>query len=217
MKRIGKLALALMAAAALVTGCAGIGTSGGGKPTENSVMIEKDGSIRWASVETYENGDYTEGELKEAVEKRIIDFNSSLGKAASAKNTDGAEKLPVALVSASLGDGKASTVTEYDSAPRLVEFAQEIGDYNVTFTALDMGRVAVLGQQLDGVSFKDEKGAAADTGTVVSDGQRMFVKAEGPGVIKAEKKVLYVSDGCMLRDSYTVETPAEGTSYIILN
>ena len=51
----------------------------------------------------------------------------------------------------------------------------------------------------------------------MSDGQQFLVKAEGPGVIKTEKKILYVSDGCSLRDSGTVETPEEGTSYIILD
>lgn len=216
MKKFVYLALALMTAV-LVAGCAGIGSPGGGNPTENSVMIEKDGSVRWASVETYDKGDYTEDEIKAFAEKRISDFNSSLGKAASAENTEGSDKLPAALVSVHLGDGKATMVTEYDTAARLVEFAREIGDYNVTFTGLETGRAAVMGQQLEGVELKDEKGNAVNSGDAVSDGQRLVVKAEGPGVIKTEKKVLYTSDGCVLRDANTVETPGEGTSYIILN
>lgn len=216
MKKFVYLALALMTAV-LVTGCAGIGLPGGGNPTENSVMIEKDGSVRWASVETYDKGDYTEDELKAFAQKRISDFNSALGKAASAENTEGADKLPAALVSVQLGDGKATMVTEYDTAARLVEFAQEIGDYNVTFTRLETGRAAVMGQQLEGVELKDEKGNAVNVSDAVSDGQRLVVKAEGSGVIKTEKKVLCASDGCVLRDANTVETPEEGTSYIILN
>lgn len=216
MKRIRILALALTAAV-LAAGCAGAGKLGGGTPTENSVVIEKDGSVKWASVETYDKGDYTEEELNTWIEKKISDFNASLGKTAAARNTEGFEKLPVALVSASLGSGKAATVTEYDTAGRLVEFAREIGDYNVTFTSLETGRIAVLGQELEGVSFKDVKGGAVNAGDVVSDGQSMFVKAEGHGVIKTEKKVLYISDGCVLRDANTVETPAEGNGYIILD
>ena len=62
MKKIGYRLLTLVTAAVLMTGCAGLGSSGGAKPTENSVMIEKDGSVRWQSVETYEAGDYTEEE-----------------------------------------------------------------------------------------------------------------------------------------------------------
>ena len=57
MKKIGYRLLTLVTAAVLMTGCAGLGSSGGAKPTENSVMIEKDGSVRWQSVETYEEGD----------------------------------------------------------------------------------------------------------------------------------------------------------------
>lgn len=217
MKKIMAMALALMAAAVLATGCAGIGAPGKGTPVENSVMIEKDGNVQWASVETYDKGDYTEEELKAFVQQRISDFNSSLGKAAKSENTEGAEKLPAALVSAKIGDGKAFTVTEYDTASRIIEFAREIGDYNVTFTALEAGRVAVLGQGLEDVAFKDVKGNAVDASQAVSDGQQVLVKAEGPGVIKTEKKILYVSDGCSLRDSNTVETPEEGASYIILD
>lgn len=216
MKRIRILALALTAAI-LASGCAGIGKLGGGAPAENSVMIEKDGSVQWASVETYDKGDYTQEELNTWIENKISEFNSSLGKQAAARNTEGSEKLPVALVSASLGDGKAATVTEYDTAGRLVEFAREIGDYNVDFTSLETGRIAVLGQELDSISFKDVKGGAVNSGDVMSDGQRMFVKAEGHAVIKTEKKVLYVSDGCVLRDANTVETPADGNGYIILD
>ena len=155
MKKIMVMALALMTAAALATGCAGIGAPGKGTPVENSVMIEKDGNVQWASVETYDKGDYPEEELKAFVQERISSFNASLGKAEKSENTEGAEKLPVALVSAKIGDGKAYTITEYDTASRIVEFAREIGDYNVTFTALEAGRVAVLGQGLEGVAFKD--------------------------------------------------------------
>ena len=211
MKKIMVMALALMTAAVLATGCAGIGAPGKGTPVENSVMIEKDGNVQWVSVETYDKGDYPEEELTAFVQERISSFNASLGKA------EKSEKLPVALVSAKIGDGKAFTITEYDTASRIVEFAREIGDYNVTFTALEAGRVAVLGQGLEAVAFKDMKGNAVDASQAVSDGQQFLVKAEGPGVIKTEKKILYVSDGCSLRDSSTVETPEEGTSYIILD
>ena len=100
-------------------------------------------------METYDKGDYPEEELTAFVQERISSFNASLGKAEKSENTEGAEKLPVALVSAKIGDGKAFTITEYDTASRIVEFAREIGDYNVTFTALEAGRVAVLGQGLE--------------------------------------------------------------------
>ena len=71
MKKIMVMALALMTAAVLATGCAGIGAPGKGTPVENSVMIEKDGNVQWVSVETYDKGDYPEEELTAFVQERI--------------------------------------------------------------------------------------------------------------------------------------------------
>ena len=53
MKKIVKGILLLAAAAAVVTGCSRIGMGGAEAPTENSVYVAGDGSVRWASVETY--------------------------------------------------------------------------------------------------------------------------------------------------------------------
>ena len=165
MKKIVKGILLLAAAAAVVTGCSRIGMGGAEAPTENSVYVAGDGSVRWASVETYQQGSYTEDELKNSAGQKIIDFNSGLGKAASYENAEGSEKLPVAIVSASMGNGTATLVTEYDAPGRLIEFAQEIGDYNVPFTQLDTGRVAAMSGELAEVSFRDEKGKAVDQET----------------------------------------------------
>lgn len=216
MKKIVKGILLLAAAAAVVTGCSRIGMGGAEVPTENSVYVAGDGSVRWASVETYQQGSYTEDELKNSAGQKIIDFNSGLGKAASYENAEGSEKLPVAIVSASMGNGTATLVTEYDAPGHLIEFAQEIGDYNVPFTQLDTGRVAAMSGELAEVSFQDEKGKAVDQETALKDGQSMVVKAAGQGVIVTEKKIQYVSEGCVLKDSNRVQTSGEGTSYIIL-
>ena len=216
MKKIVKGILLLAASAAVVTGCSRIGMGGAAEPTENSVYVAGDGSVRWASVETYQQGDYTEDELKTWAGQKISDFNSGLGKAASYENTEGSEKLPAAMVSARIGNGTATLVTEYDTPGRLIEFAQEIGDYNVSFTQLDTGRVAAMSGELKDASFKDEKGKAVDQETALKDGQNLVVKAAGKGVIVTEKKIQYVSDGCVLKDSNRVQTSGEGTSYIIL-
>lgn len=216
MKKIVKGILLLAASAAVVTGCSMIGMGGAAEPTENSVYVAGDGSVRWASVETYQQGDYTEDELKTWAGQKISDFNSGLGKAASYENTEGSEKLPAAMVSARIGNGTATLVTEYDTPGRLIEFAQEIGDYNVPFTQLDTGRVAAMSGELKDASFKDEKGKAVDQETALKDGQNLVVKAAGKGVIVTEKKIQYVSDGCVLKDSNRVQTSGEGTSYIIL-
>ena len=132
------------------------------------------------------------------------------------ENSEGSGKLPVAMVSARIGNGTATLVTEYDTPGRLIEFAREIGDYNVSFTQLDTGRVAAMSGELKDASFKDEKGKAVDQETALKEGQNLVVKATGQGVIVTEKKIQYVSDGCVLKDSKRVQTSGEGTSYIIL-
>lgn len=217
MKKIVMGVLALAAAAVVVTGCSRIGMSGGFNPAENSLYIEGDGSVRWGSVEVYEQGEYTEEELKASAGQKISDFNSSLGKAASFENAEGSESLPVALVSAKIGKGTSLLITEFDTPGRLIEFSQDIGDYNVPFTLLDTGRVAAMTGELKEVSFKDEKGQAVDQDTALKDGQKLVVKAAGQGIIVTEKKVQYISDNCVLKDANTVQSPEEGTGYIILN
>lgn len=216
MKKIVAGLLALAAAAAVVTGCSRIGTAGGDNPSQNSLYIEGDGSVRWASVETYDQGDYTEDELKASAGQKISSFNSSLGKDASFENAEGSDKLPVGLVSVKLGNGKSVLITEYDTPGRLIEFAQEIGDHNVPFIQLDTGRAAAMSGELKEASFKDEKGQPVDQDTALKDGQKLVVKAEGQGIVVSDKGILYISDNCLLKDASTVQTPEEGIGYIIL-
>lgn len=208
--------LALAAAAVMLSGCSGRGMTGASDPGENSLCIGEGGSISWVSVETYEKGDYTVDELKASAGRKISDFNQSLGKAASYENAEDSEKLPVALVSAKLENGKAVLITEYDTPGRLIEFSQEIGDYNVPFTSLDTGRAAAMAGELKGISFKDQKGQDVNQETVLKDGQNLVVKAAGQGVVSTQKKILYLSSNCTLKDGQTVQTPEEGTGYIIL-
>ena len=184
-------------------------------PTENSVYVAGDGSVRWASVETYQQGSYTEDELKNSAGQKIIDFNSGLGKAASYENAEGSEKLPVAIVSASMGNGTATLVTEYDAPGRLIEFAQEIGDYNVPFTQLDTGRVAAMSGELAEVSFQDEKGRRWTRRQLLGTDRAWWLRLRTGRHCDGEK-IQYVSEGCVLKDSNRVQTSGEGTSYIIL-
>ena len=216
MKRMFVTALSILAASALLAGCSKMGVTGGFSPKESCVYIEADGSAQWASVESYEKENYTSEGLKESAGKKIGSFNSSLGKDASFENKEGSEKLPVAIVSASMKDGKAVLVLEYDTPGRLVEFARQTGDDTVTFTALDTGRVASMSSGMQDKAFQDAKGNAMAGDEALKDNQSLVVMAEGKGVIKTENAVNYVSDGCVLMDSYTVETPEDGTAYIIL-
>ncbi len=199
-----------LAAMLLVTGCSIVGGGKSGfQPKENCAYIEKDGKVQWASVETYGEGAFSEEEMLASANERIGDFNRSLGK-------ENADPLPVAVVSGSLKDGKAVLVTAYDTPERLVEFAQSIGDYNVGFTQMSTGTIDSMAGELNSVSCLDYSGKALeDPAGAAKDGGKLVIKAEGPGLIRTEDKIKLVSEGCSLRDEHTVQTAAEGISYIV--
>lgn len=215
----GSITAALSLALALtvsLSGCAAFSGQKGFAPSESSALIRKDGSLQWASIETYNQGDYSQDELAAFAKERISAFNEGLGKEAQSENQEGAEALPAAFVSASMSDGTACLITEYDKAERLVEFSREIGDDTMPFTSLQAGRIALLGGDIAGTSFTDAKGNIIDGASVAADGEKLAVRAEGAGRIQIEGTVLYVSEGCTLTGENLVDTAAEGTSYIVL-
>ena len=48
--------------------------------TENTLYVAGDGSVSWASVESFGEGDYKEEELKAFAGERISQFNQSQGE-----------------------------------------------------------------------------------------------------------------------------------------
>ena len=64
-------------------------------------------------------------------------------------------------------------------------------------------------------TFVDAKGNAVEAGKITSQSKLRVVSSQGPALIQTEGKVLYMSDGCTLVDEYTVQTPEEGSSFII--
>ena len=209
-------AAAAMGLALAVWGCSGAGSLVEVTPQENCAIIKKDGSVQWASVEAYDQGSYTQDEMLAFAKERVSAYNASLGKEAASENKEGAEALPVAVVSGKLEEGTALLVTAYDTPARLIEFAREIGDGNVTFTDLATGTVGSMGEKLAAVSWKDAKGNGAAAADVTKNADAIVITAEGQGIIRTEKKVLYVSQDCTLQSENTVQTAAEGPSYIIM-
>lgn len=196
-----------------LTGCAGSGGKGDSF-TENTLYVAGDGSVSWASVENYGEGDYREEELKAFAAERISQFNLSQGKEAAFENEKGSEKLPVALDKVHMEDGTALLVTEYDTPSRLVEFSQDIGDEGMPFSAIETGSPAVLAFR-EPVSYLDSEGKTAARQEILKK-TGLAVQVSGQGIISTEKKIRYISEGCTLRDDRTVETAPEGVSCILL-
>lgn len=208
-------AAAFMAVALMIqlTGCARF-AQGGFAPSENSAYIEKDGSLKWASVEDAGGEGYSKENLLAFAKEKISDYNASLGKEQTAENKEGEEKLPVAVVSAEEKDGKLVLVTEYDAPERLLEFSEEIGDDTMPFIRLETGSIAQMEGALSESSMTDAKGNPADISAVKKEGSQV-VFSEGQGILQTEGKILYASEGCTVMDEHTAKT-AEGVSVIVL-
>ncbi len=212
--------LAVLLLAVLTAGCA---RSGGSEfnPVQSSVFIKQDGSVLSATVEHTQQDYYTEESLKSFVEGKVSEFNAGQGKESAAYNKEGAEKLPVAVVSCSLTEGQGERtlkyVLEYSSADMLFAFTGTIRDEMMTLTSLATDSVEnrLSKGDLVGSTFVDTKGQTVESGKVTSQSKLHVVVSEGPGTIQTEGKVAYMTQGCTLQDPYTVTTPEEGVSYIV--
>jgi hypothetical protein len=186
------------------------------QPQENCAYIDGNGSLKWASVEACPEGTFSEEELAAFAKERVGAFNRKLGRGDAAENETGKETLPVAVVSAAVENGTAVLVTEYDKPERLLEFAEEIGDYNVPFTLLQVGSAREFSEELKENACLDTEGKTVENPADSAEkGGKTVIKAEGAGLIRTQDKIKMVSRGCSLVDEYTVQTSEEGVSYIV--
>lgn len=222
MKKIN-IAAVLFAVLLLAVTAAGCARSGSSEfdPVQSSIFIKRDGSILSAVVEHAKQDYYTEDTLKHFVEGKVSEFNAAQGKASAAYNQEGAEKLPVAVVSCSLSAGQGDQilkyVLEYSSPDMLFAFTGVLRDEDMTLTSLATDSVEnrLSKGDLVGDAFVDAQGRSVESSKVTSQSKLRVVVSQGAGIIQTEGKVLYMTKGCTLQDSCTVITPAEGISYIV--
>lgn len=206
-KRLARAAMLVTAGLAL-TGCSRAG-EGAGALTQNCLLVDSAGGVGWMSVETFEGEGYSKDEMLASAQEVIDAYNASLGEGAVA----------VSLVEGELENGRASLETAYDTPARLLDFAEEIGDYNVPFTLIETGSLSQLGDDLSGsgLTMENTSGKEMDMAAVLETQDAIVLKTEGSGLVRGEEKIRYVSGGCSLRDAYTVQTAEEGISYIIFS
>ena len=125
MKKV-KLAALVLAAGFLLGGC-GASSKGGFHPTENSIYVAADGSISTATIEAVSGDQYKEEELIAFVEQQVSAFNEEMGGDAKSRNEEGAEKLPVAVKSCTIKDGRAELILDYKDGETVAEFSEENG------------------------------------------------------------------------------------------
>ena len=66
--------------------------------TENTLYVAGDGSVSWASVESFGEGDYKEEELKAFAGERISQFNQSQAKSQPLKMRRGQKSFRLLLI-----------------------------------------------------------------------------------------------------------------------
>lgn len=213
-----RAAVLVLALGLMLAGCGQKAKNGTWNANTNSIYVNHAMEVQSALVYTSEtdNDTYNQDEMKAFVEEAVVDYNTANGGAAAAKNSEGAAKLPAALVSCAL-EGKTGTlVFEYASADDFVKFAQENGDNTHTVTAMSVKSVAdaVAAGDLADVSFVNPSGKAVAADEVTKQSAYYAVITEGAAVIQVEGQIAYMTEGISLRDSYTAVTP-EGKNCII--
>lgn len=203
-----RIALAVCLAAGILAGCAGRGGSSSTfDPGSSSIYVGQDGKIQTATVENYEEKDYyNEADFKTFLEAAAAEFNGEHGEGA------------VTVDSCSLGQGTARVIFGYSSGENLVQFvkAYEDAENDVDSFAVLTPAEAVTSAQTDGINLvKPSDGKAVTAEEIQKEGGRAVVlDGSNPVTVQTAGKILYVSEGISLRDSYTAKTAA-GKNYII--
>lgn len=212
-KRYAMLAVAALLAGVLMTGC-GQKAASGWEANENSIYVDRGLSVESALIYTSEkvNDLYTQDGLAAFAKEQIAAYNAAQGAAEAAENTEGGEKLPVALKSCTLEGQTGKLVLDYKTAEDFVKFSQESGDNTHTVTSLSAADLA--GGLPEDLKFTTPDGKAVDAAEVskLKDGRVVLV--EGAATVYTEGKVAYISEGAVMKRENAVQTP-EGRSCIV--
>lgn len=206
MKKV-KAVLAVLLAAAVVTGCAGRGETSTFEPKSSGIFVTEAGTLRTATVETYEDQDYyKEEEWKAYLKENVAAYNAEHGEGA------------VTLNSCSMKDGTASMIFDYATGNDLAQFTAAYEDTANQVDSITVTGVAEALEQAkaEGVLFiRTKDGKTASTDEIAGKGDYHVVAVEGgPVKIQTEGKIMYTSDGVSLNSSFIAQT-AEGKNYII--
>ena len=209
-KKIAVLTAAVLFAAVCTAGCTrSSGQSWDG--SENSIYVADDLSVQSAMVYTSEkeNDLYSAEGLAEFAKEQIASYNEEQGAAAEAENTEGGEKLPVALEKSSLEGQTGTLVFAYGTPEDFVKFSEENGDDTHTVTSLMV--CDTESAKLPDLTYKTSAGKDADIQKAAAKDSHM-VLTEGSTKVYTEGKILYVTDGVEVTGDHSAVTP-EGTGW----
>lgn len=191
-KKIRRTVLAIALCFVMLAGC-GSGISA----DENTVFVQKDGTVVSVDVEEFDTNTYDEQGLKDYVDQTISDYNSENGK------------NQVSLKNLAVKDGKAKLTLQYASA---ADFRKMNG---IDFFAGTMAEALAAGYTFDGdfASVKDGVAQAkCGTGEFINDSSYKVVVIKENINVQVKGKIAYVSTvNTKLLDDSTVSI-REGNS-----
>ncbi|MFT4104439.1 MAG: hypothetical protein QM657_01665 [Lacrimispora sp.] len=203
-----KAVLTALIAVGLLTGCLGRGGNSVLNSESSRIFVTSEGTLQTSTIESYDEQDYYNAEeLKLYLEEAAAAYNEAASPGA------------VTLTSCTLEKGKAQMVFTYGSGRDLVGFVSEYEDRENQVDSIDVTSLGlILGEiQSEGVVLvKASDNKAADEKTLLKrkEAYAIVVESPAPVTIQTQKRILFVSDQAVVKDSHTIET-AQGKNYII--
>lgn len=209
-KRNAILAAYLLAVCLLLSGCEGHSKEPVWAASDNSIYVSRAMEVESALVYTSQqfNDLYDEKELEAFAREEVTAYNEANGG-------EGQSPLPAALKSCRLEGRTGILVFHYGTPEDFVKFARETGDNTHTVTALTVGRVSDMADQLSGYTFTTTGGKSTSLEEAARQKDAVAVLVTGSAVICTEGKIACIAgEGSTVRNENTVET-GEGNYCII--
>lgn len=172
---------------------------------ENGFYVQKDGSVLYAVSETFEKEYYDKGDLKDAIEAEVKEYNDS--DIASVSDAISVEKVKVS------GDEANMTLkfaTTYD-------FSTYIDEYNMSEQEkFYMGTISANPFKISGELVSPD-GKETIKAKEVKKMDAEIIVIDGKSKIQIEGKVLYLSEKCSVDENGIITTADinDGTSYVV--
>ncbi|MDD6211725.1 MAG: hypothetical protein PUB22_01025 [Clostridiales bacterium] len=191
----------------LCTGCNSVKY----EPEVSGVFIRKDGSVKSAEIEPFDNSGFTEerykeSELKSFVEDAVISYNEENCGQSAAYAKDTKEELKVAIEKLEVKSNTATLILDYASCQDYLSFS-EADDAIVALSVQTAPEAADENISLDGLV--DAEGNAADTSSMESNKKYYVAEVAGTSEIVVEGKLMAVSSGVTVKDKNTAVIDSE--------
>lgn len=211
MKKIGKLAALIAAAALVATGCAKEAKSAGFSPDTSSVYVTRGGAVTGAVVEKLENDYYDEAGLKASVEEDLAGLNAASGSGGEAA---------VSVKECSIKDGVAKLLIDFKDGETyglyMEQFGDEDGTNRITGLSVTDTAGALANGDLEDTVFHKASGDSKEIAVSDIAKEKLYVAVtEGPGLLQTEGKIRYVSENVTVTGDTTAQTPDEGKAVIV--